>query len=70
MSNIITLSQAERDKFASWLEQDAEMSRGIIRKMEELPGSELLTGRFKLELAAFLVVAAKLRSIEEMTIEA
>ncbi len=60
------LSADERDKFASWLEQDIESSKLLIEQTAKLgPHLDIVAMRMKTELAAEMIVCQKLRSIEE-----
>lgn len=64
------LSNEERERFASYLEQQAESSKGMLEQFKKLPSavSEILVARERRELAAYLTVAGILRSIESFTI--
>jgi hypothetical protein len=72
MSDSYLLTDQERERFALWLERRAESSRGIIKQFETLPSAvaATMTTKEKRELAAYLIVAGILRSIEPMTIGA
>jgi hypothetical protein len=68
---IVTLTQAERDRFAAWLEQDAASNMEMAKMMladGQPPHMRMMGEKLKSEAAAFLLVARKLRSIEDMTI--
>ena len=66
---VITLSATERRKFASWLEQDAESNKLLIEQLAKLgPGGDLMAPRMKTEMAAALIIAGKLRGIEDASI--
>jgi hypothetical protein len=58
----IILTQEERDRFATYLEEDSNSSLGIIKQMEKLPNTETIVKHYKLEAAASKIVAAKLRA--------
>jgi hypothetical protein len=64
---VISLTKSERDRFAAWLEQDAQASVGIAEGFSKL-GHEIVVKKLKDEAAAFLIVARKLRNMEDMTI--
>lgn len=69
MMAVITLSADERHKFASWLEQDAESNKLMIEQLAKLgPGHDLMAPRMKTEIAAALIIAGKLRGVEEESI--
>lgn len=65
---IIQLSKEERDKFASYLEQEAESDKLILTQMEKLSGMEPLIKHKKIEILSYLTVAKILRSIESVEI--
>lgn len=56
------LTDAERAKFADYLEMDAQSSEAILRQMEKLPGMEALAKKTKIEIAANRLVAKRLRN--------
>lgn len=62
---MITLTAVERVKFAMWLSQEAETDMGIVKQLELLPSMAALAAHRKKEIEAHLLVARKLRSIEE-----
>jgi hypothetical protein len=65
----ITLSAAEREKFAAWLEQDLESSKILVNQLKKLgTGGEAVAKNRKQEMMAELIVCRRLRSIEDMTI--
>ena len=70
-AKMIHLSQHEREKFAAWLEQDAESNKGMIRQWEKMAGPQhaVIVDHLKRDVAACLIIMKKLRNIEEMTIE-
>lgn len=65
---IVILSQAERDKFSAWLKQDIESNRGIVEQMEKLPHAAPIVKHKKQQMAACIIVANLLDSIEEQTV--
>jgi len=68
--SLITLTQAERDKFAAWLEQEAISDDGMATQMETLPQGryQLLVKNFRMKASAKMLVVKEIRSIEEMSI--
>lgn len=59
------LTLEERDRFASWLENEAATSKAIVAQLELLgSAAALLVAREKAETAAAVLIARKLRSIE------
>jgi len=61
----LLLTQAERDKFATWLENEAETSKGLVAQLEKLgPAGALMIKREISEAAASVLIARKLRSIQ------
>lgn len=65
---IVSLNTRERDLFASWLEQEAETGKRFIEQYKKLSStvSQILIQREEIAISAALVVAKKLRSVEEM----
>lgn len=68
MTEIIMLNEQERNRFASWLEQQCESNRGMLEQLEKMPHAAPVAENMKRETAAMLIVAKKLRSIEQITI--
>lgn len=64
------LTDTERERFATWLEQDAAGSNGLAKQADRLPPSVgvPLAKRLRTEAAAQLIVAAKLRNTQSMTV--
>lgn len=60
----MTLSDAERERFATYLEQSAADTEQLVAMLGELPGSEPKMKQYQAELMAEKIVAAKLRSVE------
>lgn len=60
----LLLSDAERERFASWLERDAESSRLLLEQLETLPAGKLVSNMMGLDMAASLRVAKRLRDME------
>ena len=65
---MISLTQAERDKFAEFLEQEAKSAEGILAQMEKVPVPEVLKRRYRAEALAQAVVAKMLRATETMDV--
>jgi hypothetical protein len=64
MSLLLTVQ--ERDRFATWLENEAKTAKGIIEQLEKLgPHTAPVIAREKLEIGAALVIAKKLRSTHD-----
>ena len=70
MSDSLLLTAAERNRFASWLENEAKTAEKMIEQMKKLPESiaTVLIMREELERSAALILARKLRSIEDQSI--
>lgn len=66
---MIELTAEERDRFATWLEQEAATDKGLLEQMKQLEGMAPMIQHRKVEIAAALMVARKLRSIEDWGIE-
>jgi len=64
---IISLSRAERERFAQWLLQDAESSEEIAQQMKILGGvgGKIVAPHLETEATAFRLVAKKLLDMEE-----
>jgi hypothetical protein len=67
----MTLTDQERDKFATYLEAQARDNLALIKQMKKLPGTSLedFAKPLRRDVAAFTYVAVKLRAVESMTIE-
>ena len=67
---MMLLTDAERQKFADYLELDATSTEGIVAQMKKLPGGVMLPAirKYEAEAAAARVVAAKLRSMQSQTL--
>jgi hypothetical protein len=63
------LTDAERDRFAAYLERDVEGSRAILSQMEKVGGPDVLIRQIRTEMVAAEIVAKKLRSIESTSID-
>lgn len=63
------LTDAERERFATYLELEAESDEGIATQMETLPHvPQALVKKLRTEGMAAKIIAAKLRSAESMSI--
>jgi len=59
----LLLNQTERDRFATWLENEAETSKGLVAQLEKLgPAGAPMIKREMSEAAAALLIARKLRA--------
>lgn len=68
MSGLL-LTQEESDRFAGWLEREADSDRVILRQIEALgPGHAAMVQKLRVGIAALLIVAVKLRGIERVTL--
>lgn len=67
---MINLTDAEREKFATYLEQQASMDQDIITQLEKMtdPTMQAMAKKFRTEMMAAKIVAAKLRSIETQSV--
>lgn len=69
MTKVIMLDFEERMRFASWLEQEAHSNGEMAKQLKKIGAHGGLISKAMVdEAAAFMLVAKKLRSIEEMTI--
>lgn len=66
MSGLLT--PAERDRFASYLEQEAATDKAMARQLKEISGPEALITKLNVESMAARVIAQKLRSIMDETL--
>jgi len=61
----IELTQAERERFADWLDQQAESDRKASKGLEEIMGSRFqLTKAFELSATYKEVIANQIRGIK------
>lgn len=62
----MTLTQAERDKFATYLEETARDNKGLEQRLDSLniPGSDEIRKKLRAEEMAARVIARKLRGTE------
>ncbi len=67
----VLLSSDERRRFAEWLENEAANSKATIELLKKLDVSNVhpLVARERSEMAAALLIARKLRSMEDMSID-
>lgn len=63
------LTDAERQRFAQYLEEEAHTDEAMADQMEQVRVPEVLVKKLRMEAAAARIIAAKLRSIESMSIE-
>lgn len=68
---IPTLTQEERDKFATWLEYQAKADHKMAEQIKDMRGppsmAEVLAKKYRVEAMAKEIVAKVLRSIETET---
>ncbi len=66
MSSLL-LTAAERQRFADWLDREADAGQAIAGQFEKLNPAvaEALLKRERAEVAAAKIIAAKLRSIQD-----
>jgi hypothetical protein len=64
------LTPEERNKFATWCEQNAESAQLLCDQLKNLPGpaANALAPGFKMEIAACTFIAQKLRTTEDQTL--
>lgn len=66
----MTLTKDEREKFAAWLEAQAESAKAIVEGLQRLgPFGEVAAKRERQEAAAALLIAGKLRAIEDSSLD-
>lgn len=63
---MITLTPEERDKFAKYLEEDAEGTLGLIEQMKKVPGMEAIIKLKTIEVLSQKTVIRMLRSTETL----
>jgi hypothetical protein len=64
---VISLTDAERETFAAYLDQEAAQSKRLVAQLERLPAPELgatIAKKYKAEALAMRVVSAWLRAWE------
>ena len=66
---MISLTQAERDKFAEFLEQEAKSTEGILAQLEKIAVMEGVKRKYRAEALAQAVVAKMLRATETMDVQ-
>ena len=67
MSGLL-LTEAERIRFAEWLELQAETAKGMAHQMEKMSIMPAMIELEKRRIAAYLLVASGLRNTETMTV--
>lgn len=60
----LSLTLAERDRFATYLENEARTDEEMAEQMAKI-GPEILAKKYRVEALAARVIAKKLRSIED-----
>jgi hypothetical protein len=72
MSESFLLSDEERNRFALWLERNAESCAGMIEQWEKIGGDmphvAAVTKKLRTEEVAYRIVAQILRTTESVTI--
>ena len=63
------LTPAERDRFATWLEQEAKTDKAMAEQAAKLPGLKLMVSKYRAEAMAAQVISSKLRSTIDETLE-
>lgn len=69
---MVILTKQERDKFAFYLEQQADTNKELATQMEKLPStfsSSAMAKTLKQDAVAFAYVATRIRAVEDQTIE-
>jgi hypothetical protein len=64
----LLLTDAERLRFAEWLEHEAATAKSLIEQMEKLDVPAPLIMREKAEAGASLLIARKLRATESFNL--
>lgn len=62
------LTDAERTRFAEWLRNEAASTKAIMEQAKKLNIGEVMNRRWKIELLACEIIAAKLEQTESVTI--
>ena len=70
MGNVIFLTDAERTRFAAYLEQDACSDDGMAQQLDTVQAASPVAAMLRQKAAAKLLVAQHLRSGETMEIGA
>ena len=65
--NGLLLTPAERERFANYLEREADTDAAMAEEIAKI-GPEILAKKYRTEALAPRIVAQKLRSIEDQTI--
>ncbi len=69
--SLINLNRNERDRFVAYLFQEAESEKLLIEQCRKLgPGGEIVIPRMKQHMAACMIVASKLKGVDEVTVSA
>ena len=63
---MINLTDQEREKFAAYLRQEAEVSDGLAKQMTAMPGVGDIAKKYRTEAAASFIVAGILTGGESM----
>ena len=68
MSNLL-LTDAERIRFYTWVEQHTDSDRDMIKQLKKMGGASYVIEYMEKKMRAYMIVAADLRNTESMTIE-
>lgn len=63
------LSKEDRDRFAEYLENDADELDKVIAKLGAIPAGGILAQKLRADVAAARTIAHKLRQADESPIE-
>jgi hypothetical protein len=62
------LTNAERERFARWLENEARTSKVLIEQMEKLSMGAVIVQHERQEMEAALIIARKIRQTEGFSV--
>ena len=67
--SLVNLTMQERDKFAAYLMQEIESDKLMMEQVTKLgPSGEMLIPKMKQNIVAAILIAKKLRDVEEITL--
>ncbi len=67
--SLVNLTMQERDKFAAYLMQEIESDKLMMKQVKKLgPSGEMLIPKMKQNIVAAILIAKKLRDVEEITL--
>ena len=64
----VMVTHVEREKFASWLEQEALRDDAMAKQMASLPHAIEVVKHLRMKAGAQRIVAKELRSVEDVSI--